>query len=239
MTRRRIDIKNYRNFEKWYFEDWHHYDKKRLAIHRLYHAVLSWANKFASFDLLHGKGKAALDVGCAHGYTVELLSHFGYDAYGCDISRLYLGSYARKIARNLVLCDASKLPFFERSFDIITAFELLEHLGNQYKFLTSCHDCLKPKGVLVLQTPRAIPSIDAVLSKIYARAVSKSYSVEHHIGTITDKSNLGHLLDRCGFTYHVETWFLLPLNPTTFNRYFPTRIPMIVPTFRTVATRRN
>jgi len=227
------------NFERWYFENWHSYNRKRIAIRRLYYEVLSWAREFASFDLLNGKGKEALDVGCAHGYTVELLSHLGYNAYGCDVSRLYLANYAKKVAPNLVLCDAHKLPFFERSFDIITAFELLEHLGNQVEFLTNCHECLKPRGALVLQTPRGIPSIDAVLSKIYAKAVSKSFNVEHHITTITNKSDLSRLLDRCGFTYHVETWFLLPLNPTTFNRYFPTKIPITVPSFRTVATKKD
>jgi 2-polyprenyl-3-methyl-5-hydroxy-6-metoxy-1,4-benzoquinol methylase len=226
------------DFERWYFENWHSYNRKRIAIHRLYYGVLSWARRFTSFDLLDGKDKRALDVGCAHGYTVELLSHLGYIACGCDISRLYLRRYAKNVARDLVLCDAHKLAFHGASFDLITAFELLEHLENQYEFLRNCFESLKPEGALVLQTPRGIPSVDGALSKIYARAVLGSNSVEHHISTITHQSVLSSLLNRCGFKSRIETWFLLPLSPTIFDRYFPTKIPIAVPTFRVVAVKR-
>jgi 2-polyprenyl-3-methyl-5-hydroxy-6-metoxy-1,4-benzoquinol methylase len=234
-----MNTKREKNFETWYFEDWHHYNKKRIAIQKLYYAVLRWATEFVPFNLMDGKAKIALDVGCAHGYTVELLTHLGYDAYGCDISRLYLCEYARDIASSLVACDAHKLPFHEGSFNIITAFELLEHLSDQHEFLDSCFRCLKPKGILVLQTPKAIPSVDGILSRLYAKAVSKSSNVEHHISTLASSSDLTSLLGRSGFTSHVETWGLLPLDPTIFDRYFPTRIPMAVPTFRAVAIKRS
>lgn len=224
-------------FEKWYFEKWHSYHKKRKAIHRLYYDVLNWANKFAPFNLLCGKGKAVLDVGCAHGYTTELLASLGYDACGCDISRLYLHNYAKKVSKNLILCDAQWLPFCRESFDVILAFELLEHLQNQAFFIKRCFECLKFKGVLVLQTPVGIPSIDALISKLYSIAISKKSNVEHHISALVNKSELVHLLELCGFTSHIETWFLLPVNPTLFERYFPTRIPSTVPTFRVVAVK--
>ena len=43
------------NFEKFYFEDWHAYNRKRTAIQMLYDDVLNWAINFVSFDLLNGK----------------------------------------------------------------------------------------------------------------------------------------------------------------------------------------
>jgi 2-polyprenyl-3-methyl-5-hydroxy-6-metoxy-1,4-benzoquinol methylase len=230
-----VKTENGADFETWYFENWHRYHRKRIPIRRLYFGVLTWANEFASFDLLDGEGKTALDVGCAHGYTVELLASLGYEAYGCDLSMVYLRNYAKKVARNLVRGDAHKLPFHDGSFDIITVFELLEHLGNQHEFLGNCFNCLRPKGILVLQTPRGTPSVDGVLSRILARAVSKSSNVEHHISALASSSDLTSLLNRSGFTSHVETWYLLPLDATIFGRYFPTRIPMTVPTFRAVA----
>lgn len=234
-----MNAKREKNFETWYFEDWHHYNKKRIAIHRLYYNVLRWAEEFASFDLLEGRAKTALDVGCAHGYTVELLTHFGYDSYGCDISRLYLSKYARDVTGNLVACDAQRLPFHKESFDIVTVFELLEHLSNQSELLDDCFYCLKPKGVLVLQTPRDTPSVYGILSKLYAKAVSKSSNVEHHISTLASSSDLTKLLSRSGFVSHVEKWYLLPLDARIFDRYFPTRIHLAVPTLRAVAIKRN
>ena len=234
-----MNSKGEKNFETWYFEDWHHYNKKRLAIHRLYYDVLRWAEEFVSFGLLDGRAKTALDVGCAHGYTVELLTRLGYDAYGCDISRLYLSKYAREVAGNLAVCNAQNLPFHKECFDIITAFELLEHLSNQSAFLSACFYCLKPKGALVLQTPRATPSVDGILSRLYAKAVSKSSNVDHHISTLASSSALASLLSQSGFVSHVEKWYLLPMDATIFDRYFPTKIPLAVPTLRSVAMKRE
>jgi len=234
---RMVSSKNEVSFEKWYFENWHAYDKKRTAIQRLYYDVLSWSNEFAPFDVLEGKGRAALDVGCAHGYTVELLERLGYNACGCDIATYYVRNYAKNVASNLVACDAHKLPFRKAAFDIIASFELIEHLHDQISFLKDCFACLKPDGALVLQTPKGIPSVDAIFSKMRSRAVSKGTDVEHHVSTLVNTSDLMRLLDYCGFKAHVETWFLLPIKPTFANRYFATRIPTTVPTFRAIAAK--
>ena len=234
-----VRIRNEINFETWYFEDWHHYDKKRIPIRRLYSDVLKWANEFTRFNLLDGRGKTSLDVGCAHAYMVELLTDLGYKAYGCDLSRLYLAKYAKRVTKDLVLCDAQKLPFHEESFDIITAMELIEHLGNQDEFLHNCFKCMKPKGALVLQTPKETPSISGLLSRIYAKVVSKSSNVEQHVNALVNTSDLTTKLSHNGFISYVETWYLLPLDATILGRYFPTRVPIAVPTFRAIAFKQD
>lgn len=222
-------------FEKWYFETWHSYDKKRNAIKTLYYEVLKWANAFAPFDLMNGKHRSALDVGCAHGYTAELLAELGYDSCGCDIEKYFLQHYAEKANSRLVVCDAQKLPFVRSTFDIITSFEVIEHLPNQIEFLKDCFECLKANGILIMQTPRGIPSLDATFSRIRSRALIRRADVEHHVSTLINTTDFIHLLNNCGFTAHVETWFLLPVKPTLFNRYFATRVPTAVPTFRAIA----
>ena len=76
--------------QKWYFEKWHEYDKKKVAIQRLYFDVLRWGMERSNFDVLKGKGKVAVDVGSAHGYVVDLLSKLGYFACGCELSKFYI-----------------------------------------------------------------------------------------------------------------------------------------------------
>lgn len=47
--------------------------------------VLRFASKLAKLDLLNGRGKKALDVGCGSGYGLLTLKLLGYDVYGFDI----------------------------------------------------------------------------------------------------------------------------------------------------------
>ncbi|MEM4577170.1 MAG: methyltransferase domain-containing protein [Candidatus Nezhaarchaeales archaeon] len=226
--------------EKWYFESWHAYHKKRSAIRALYCDFLKWAASRSPFNLFKGAGRKALDVGCAHGYLVELLLHLGYEAYGCDVSRLYVHRYARNLTGNLVVCDAQKLPFRWGSYDLITCFEVLEHLQDPSAFLGDCYRLLMPQGVLLLQTPWAIPTIDALFSRLYAKALLKASSVvEHHVSEFRSKEEVERLLKHHGFKGHVERWFLLPLNPLLFDRYFPTRLPISVPTFRIIGVKQR
>lgn len=118
------------------------YAEKKDAIQHLYLRFLKWAN------VLDGKGKTALDAGAATGHIVELLKKLGYDAVGLDIS-----AYACSQATGVVQGDAEDPPFPNNSFNLITCFEVLEHLGNPFTALYRLYELLKPEGVLVATTP--------------------------------------------------------------------------------------
>jgi ubiquinone/menaquinone biosynthesis C-methylase UbiE len=51
-----------------------------------------------------------------------------------------------------IVGDAHKLPFPDKSFDLITLFMVLEHLENPEKALSEIARVLKPKGILLLTT---------------------------------------------------------------------------------------
>jgi len=53
---------------------------------------------------------------------------------------------------NLILADATRLPFRENYFDVITAIGLIEHLDDDQSFLHEVRRLLKPNGMLVLLT---------------------------------------------------------------------------------------
>ncbi len=51
-----------------------------------------------------------------------------------------------------VIGDAHKLPFPEKSFDVVTLFMVLEHLHDPQLALNECQRVLKQRGLLLLTT---------------------------------------------------------------------------------------
>src|SRR5271165_7322355 len=71
----------------------------------------------------------ALDVGCATGYLVEVLRERGIDAEGCDLSPFAVDHPAPGVAGHLRVVNLfAGLPWEDRSFELVTALEILEHL---------------------------------------------------------------------------------------------------------------
>ena len=73
--------------------------------------------------------RRTLDVGCAMGYVVEALRELGIDAEGVDVSQ-YAVEHAAPGARGHVRQGnlLGRLPFDAGRFDVVSAFETLEHL---------------------------------------------------------------------------------------------------------------
>jgi hypothetical protein len=73
--------------------------------------------------------RASLEVGCALGFVVEALRELGVDAWGTDISADALSLASAHVRPCLVQGDLSRgLPFEDGRFELISAFEILEHL---------------------------------------------------------------------------------------------------------------
>lgn len=108
-----------------------------------------WMRKFSK---MVKKGAKILEVGCGVGYFLRWLEK-KYDVVGVDIS-----SQAIKIAKNrtkasLLVADAQKLPFRNETFDVIVAFDVIEHLENPVKFFREAYRVLSRNGLLILSTP--------------------------------------------------------------------------------------
>lgn len=128
------------------------YSFKQNLVKRHVLEVVKWASKASKIDLLNGKGKTALDVGCAYGYSSNILETLGYETLGVDISTWGLMQARKNSQGQFLVCDAqSNLPFKQGTFDLVTCFDVLEHLGSPeaalHNILESC------RGVLVCTTP--------------------------------------------------------------------------------------
>lgn len=110
---------------------------------------------FISTYLKQEKGNL-LDVGCGLGFFVKavLTKKPGWSAVGYEISKQAVKFANEQNGMKTVyagLVQDSKLP--KESFDIITLWDVIEHIPKPHSLLTYLHGLLKPGGILFLQTP--------------------------------------------------------------------------------------
>lgn len=103
------------------------------------------------------KQKRILDVGCGTGIMLGYLGRYG-KVEGIDVSKRAIDFCRARGFKNAYLGDARKLPFPNNSFDLITAFDTLEHLKDDQAALVEFCRVLRPGGFILASMP-ALPLI--------------------------------------------------------------------------------
>src|SRR3954451_11908286 len=105
------------------------------------------------------RGKRVLDAGCGAGYGSAELARMAERVVGIDVAAEAV-AFARTNYElpNLRFEQASctELPFEDGSFDLIVAFEVIEHLENWKGFLQEARRVLAPAGQLIVSTPNKL-----------------------------------------------------------------------------------
>lgn len=114
-------------------------------------------SRFQELALISLEDRKVLDVGCGTGGLGELLGDTVARYVGADYNWSVLQFRDPGSSRDFVNCDAGRLPFAEGSFDVIFAFDVIEHLiggkSHQLGFLREIKRVLSPLGMILLTTP--------------------------------------------------------------------------------------
>jgi 2-polyprenyl-3-methyl-5-hydroxy-6-metoxy-1,4-benzoquinol methylase len=116
----------------------------------------SWRHWMPFLRQQVGVGARLLDLGCAYGFLVVEALDAGFDAIGIDASRFAIGearAFAPPAAGRLLAAHAERLPFPDQSFDVLTAFDILEHVPRPELLLAEAARVLRPGGLLIGATP--------------------------------------------------------------------------------------
>jgi len=147
---------DYQNFlhsyyEKGYFQGdikyraYANYEEDKKTIQRNMNNYLNKIKKFKS------SGKI-LDVGCATGYFLEVAQEEKFHPYGIDVSHYAIDIAKKKFHENVQCSSIASSKLNNQNFDIITMFDILEHLKEPIEDLKILHKSLKDDGLLVIQT---------------------------------------------------------------------------------------
>ena len=104
------------------------------------------------------KGGRVLDVGCGFGAFVYFALHEGYDAYGIDFNDEHIraGREVLGLGKRLILGDIKDLHNannFCESFDLVTLFEVIEHVGDPGQLIQNARRMLSEEGLLTISCP--------------------------------------------------------------------------------------
>ena len=103
--------------------------------------------------------KRVLDVGCGAGYGTAELAQTAREATGIDVSAEaveYAQTHYGQVNVRFEVGSATEMPFVDASFDLVVAFEVIEHLENWQQLLTEARRVLAPGGQLVVSTPNKL-----------------------------------------------------------------------------------
>ncbi|MCL4267170.1 MAG: methyltransferase domain-containing protein [Anaerolineae bacterium] len=139
-----------------------------------------------------GSERCLLDIGCGTGVFLTIAQSSGWNVSGIEISTQASALAAKAVGANRISQDIFALEE-TGSFDVITMWAIIEHLGDPLSYLEKAHSLLKPGGTLALATM----STDAWNRKLFGTKWRYFTPPEHLI--FFNRENLLCALEKTGF----------------------------------------
>jgi 2-polyprenyl-3-methyl-5-hydroxy-6-metoxy-1,4-benzoquinol methylase len=118
-------------------------------VHSEHIARYMWAAELA-------EDRDVLDAGCGTGYGSLLIAQAGArHVTAIDASHEAVAQAQERLGERGVAswADARELPFEDESFDVITCFEVIEHIEGADRALAEFARALRPNGMLAISSP--------------------------------------------------------------------------------------
>lgn len=155
--------------------------------------VLTFEHHLNPLERLTGPpdGRPLLDVGAYVGVFVEIAAQHGWDAWGMEPSR-WAVERAQARGLNVVQGTLETADLPESYFDVVTMWDVIEHVTDPMSTLQHAHRLLKPGGLVVVHT------ID--IDSLFARLMGPRWPwlMEMHIYYFS-RHTLGQMLEKSGF----------------------------------------
>lgn len=94
----------------------------------------------------------ALDIGAAGGGNTRVLQRLGWRVLALEFTAEG-AQVGRERGLQVLRADAQHLPVADRSLDLVTALDVLEHLPEDERAAAEIHRVLRPGGTLVAAVP--------------------------------------------------------------------------------------
>ncbi len=173
---------NPQQYTKEYFSN---YEAKgrflKFARGQRWHQFSYWLRYVSKY---YPKGSRVLEVGCGLGYFANAISR-QFEFVGIDIALFPLQA-ARSKGRTLSLAqsNAATLPFHADSFDVVVAFDILEHVNAPIHIIADIFRVLSKNGRIIVTTPN-IKSLGNRVKSASSKLVPAMHTDPTHVGLLS------------------------------------------------------
>jgi len=154
-------------------------------------------------NIAPGKG-TVLDVGCGVGHFLTLARENGWQVMGLDISPSASEAARKAFDLEVKVGTLDEFEFHDTKFDMVTLWDVIEHIRKPLENLKKANQCLKPGGLLVMKTPDE-DSFYKWIARAFYKVLGRRggfllkyvYYVPHYYSY--SRKSMTRLLDQCGF----------------------------------------
>lgn len=165
----------------------------RLYLEEREGRVLTFERHLEPLERMTGspEHRALLDVGCHIGVFVEIASQHGWDAWGVEPSH-WAVEHARARGLNVVCGTLETVDLPEQAFDVITMWDVIEHLTDPRGTIDRAYELLRPGGLLVIHTIDIDSAFAGILGPRWP------WLMQMHIFYFSRRT-LRAMLEQCGY----------------------------------------
>lgn len=133
--------------KKEFYKDYFRLEKEHWLFKVRRKIFLYFIEKYAK------PGSKIFDFGCGSGYLVGGLQKMGYDVCGIDFEEEAINYGFSSGVKNLKIGTGNAIDYADASFDMVTAFDVLEHIKDEKPSLGELFRVLKPGGKMIISVP--------------------------------------------------------------------------------------
>jgi SAM-dependent methyltransferase len=111
----------------------------------------------------HRQSGALLDLGCSSGAFLESLKGESWRLYGIEMSPQNARTAEARSEAQIYVGDILNATFPHESFDVITCFDVLEHLYEPRRVMARVGEWLKPGGMFYV----LVPNVDSAEARVF------------------------------------------------------------------------